>query len=130
MGNTLTVPQREVPVLLDCDVLVVGAGTSGFAAAVAAARTGAKTVLAEKNHFPGGVSTSGLMCSISNYFVTLDGTQITTGLPIEFLDRLVVKGGMMKEYLRPTQPQPWPAWGWCRCACTAPCRASRARSVL
>ncbi len=105
MGNTLTVPQREVPVLLDCDVLVVGAGTSGFAAAVAAARTGAKTVLAEKNHFPGGVSTSGLMCSISNYFVTLDGTQITTGLPIEFLDRLVVKGGMMKEYLRPTQPQ-------------------------
>ena len=105
MGDTLTVPQREVPVLLDCDVLVVGAGTSGFAAAVAAARTGAKTVLAEKNHFPGGVSTSGLMCSVSNYFVTLDGTQITTGLPIEFLDRLVAEGGMMKDYLRPTQPQ-------------------------
>ena len=105
MSNTLTVPQKEVPVLLDCDVLVVGAGMRGFAAAVAASRTGAKTVLAEKNHFPGGVATSGLMCSISNYFVTLDGTQVTTGLPIEFLDRLVAEGGMMKEYLRPTQPQ-------------------------
>ena len=45
------------------------------------------------------------MCSISNYFVTRDGTQITTGLPIEFIDRLVAENGSMKEYLRPTQPQ-------------------------
>jgi len=105
VSKTLTVPQKEVPVLLDCDVLVVGAGMSGFAAAVSAARTGMETVLAEKNHFPGGVATSGLMCSISNYFVTRDGTQVTTGLPVEFLDRLVAENGMMKEYLRPTQPQ-------------------------
>ena len=105
MSKTLTVPRKQVPVLLDCDVLVVGAGMSGFAAAVSAARTGVNTVLAEKNHFPGGVSTSGLMCSISNYFVTRDGTQVTTGLPVEFIDRLVAENGSMKEYLRPTQPQ-------------------------
>ena len=105
MSKTLTVPQKEVPVLLECDVLVVGAGTSGFAAAVSAARTGVNTVLAEKNHFPGGVSTSGLMCSMSNYYVTRDGTQVTTGLPVEFIDRLVAENGTMKEYLRPTQPQ-------------------------
>ena len=105
MSKTLTVPQKEVPLLLDCDVLVVGAGMSGFSAAVSAARSGVNTVLAEKNHFPGGVSTSGLMCSISNYFVTRDGTQVTTGLPVEFIDRLVAENGTMKEYLRPTQPQ-------------------------
>lgn len=104
MNNTLTITQ-EVPILLECDVLVVGAGTSGFAAAVSAARAGASVVLAEKNHFPGGVATSGRMCSISNYFVTRDGTQITTGLPIEFIDRLVSEGGTMPDYLRPTQPQ-------------------------
>ncbi len=104
MSRTLTVTQ-EVPILLECDVLVVGAGMSGFAAAVSASRAGADVVLAEKNHFPGGVATSGLMCSISNYFVTRDGTQITTGLPIEFIDRLVSEGGTMAEYLRPTQPQ-------------------------
>ena len=105
MSKTLTVPQKEVPLLLDCDVLVVGAGVSGFSAAVSAARTGVNTVLVEKNHFPGGVSTSGLMCSISNYFVTRDGTRVTTGLPVEFIDRLVAENGTMKEYLRPTQPQ-------------------------
>ncbi|MFH1738202.1 MAG: FAD-dependent oxidoreductase [bacterium] len=105
MSKTLTVPQKEVPLLLDCDVLVVGAGMSGFSAAISAARTGVDTVLADKNHFPGGVSTSGLMCSISNYFVTRDGTQVTTGLPVEFIDRLVAENGTMKDYLRPTQPQ-------------------------
>ena len=105
MSKTLTVPQREIPLLLDCDVLVVGAGMSGFSAAVSAARTGANTVLAEKNRFPGGVSTSELVCSMSNYFVTRDGTQVTTGLPVEFVDRLVAENGAMKEYLRPTQPQ-------------------------
>ncbi|MFC1600915.1 FAD-dependent oxidoreductase [Candidatus Sumerlaeota bacterium] len=105
MSKTLALPAREVPVLLDCDVLVVGAGTSGFAAAVAAARTGVDVALAERNHFPGGVSTSGLMCSISNYFVARDGTQVVTGLPVEFIDRLVAENGTMKGYLRPTQPQ-------------------------
>jgi hypothetical protein len=105
MRRTLKVAQKQVPILLECDVLVVGAGMSGFAAAVSAARAGANVVLAEKNHFPGGVATSGLMCSISNYFVTRDGTQVTTGLPIEFIDRLVRENGVMPEYLRPTQPQ-------------------------
>jgi hypothetical protein len=105
MSKTVTVPQREVPILLDCDVLVVGAGASGFAAAVSASRAGVRVVLAEKNHFPGGVATSGLMCSMSNYFLTRDGTQVTTGLPIEFVDRLVWEGGAMAGYLRSTQPQ-------------------------
>lgn len=105
MSNALTIERKEVPILLDCDVLVVGAGMSGFSAAVSAARTGVKVVLAEANHFPGGVATSGLMCSISNYFVTRDGKQMTTGLPIEFIDRLVAEHGTMKDYLRPTQPQ-------------------------
>ena len=104
MSKTLTVTQKEVPILLDCDVLVVGAGLGGFAAAVSASRAGLSVVLAEKNHFPGGVATSGLMCSMRNDLVTRDGTQVTTGLPIEFIDRLVSERGAMGEYLRPTQP--------------------------
>jgi hypothetical protein len=105
VSKTLIVPPRQIPILLDCDVLVIGAGISGFAAAVSASRAGVNVVLAEKNHFPGGVATSGLMCSMSNYFVTRDGTQVTTGLPIEFIDRLVSEHGAMDAYLRPTQPQ-------------------------
>ncbi|MHC4985105.1 MAG: FAD-dependent oxidoreductase [Planctomycetota bacterium] len=105
MTTTLTMPKKDLPVLLDCDVLVVGAGTSGSAAAVSAARAGVTTVLAERNHYPGGVSTSGLMCSIGNYFVTRDGQDVVTGLPVEFMDRLVAEGGTQPDYRRPTQPQ-------------------------
>lgn len=43
------------------DVIVLGAGPAGVAAAVAAARTGAKTLLVEQSAFPGGMSTAGLL---------------------------------------------------------------------
>jgi hypothetical protein len=41
---------------ISCDILVVGGGVSGIAAAVRAAREGAHTVLAEKKGFPGGTA--------------------------------------------------------------------------
>ncbi len=43
------------------DVLVLGSGPSGFAAAYTAAKNGAKVVLVEQNGDVGGISTSGLM---------------------------------------------------------------------
>jgi hypothetical protein len=39
-----------------CDVLVVGAGISGVAAAISASRCQAKTILIEKNNYPGGIA--------------------------------------------------------------------------
>jgi len=41
---------------LSCDVLVAGGGVAGIAAAVRAAREGARTILAEMNGFPGGTA--------------------------------------------------------------------------
>ena len=46
---------------LHTDVLVLGSGPSGFAAAYIAAKNGAKVVLVEQNGNVGGISTSGLM---------------------------------------------------------------------
>lgn len=46
---------------LNTDVLVLGSGPSGFAAAYTAAKNGAKVVLVEQNGDVGGISTSGLM---------------------------------------------------------------------
>lgn len=46
---------------LHTDVLVLGSGPSGFAAAYTAAKNGAKVILVEQNGDVGGISTSGLM---------------------------------------------------------------------
>ena len=41
-------PARDIPVLIDADIVVVGGGTTGPIAAVAAARRGKKVVLIER----------------------------------------------------------------------------------
>ena len=46
---------------VETDVLVLGAGPSGFAAAYTEAKNGAKVILAEQCGEVGGISTSGLM---------------------------------------------------------------------
>ncbi|MPY68699.1 MAG: FAD-dependent oxidoreductase [Alphaproteobacteria bacterium] len=53
-------PARRIPLAYDADVVVVGAGPGGFAAARQAARMGARVVLVERFDMPGGVHTSGL----------------------------------------------------------------------
>src|SRR4029077_6997310 len=58
--GTLKEPARDIPVYRQCDVLVVGGGPSGTAAAVAAARSGADVVLLERYNHLGGLSAGGL----------------------------------------------------------------------
>ena len=67
------------------DVIVAGAGPAGFAAAVAAARAGARTLVIEKNPFCGGTWTAGAMCLV----IDADGKG---GLMAELLDRLKAAG--------------------------------------
>ena len=50
---------------VETDVLVLGAGPSGFAAAYTAAKNGAKAILAEQCGEVGGISTSGLLAALS-----------------------------------------------------------------
>jgi glycine/D-amino acid oxidase-like deaminating enzyme len=61
--RTITLPSRRVPLAYDADVVVVGAGPAGFAAALKAAREGARTIVVERFDMPGGVHTSGLQGS-------------------------------------------------------------------
>jgi hypothetical protein len=56
-------PRREVPIACEADVVVVGAGPGGFAAALQAARMGARVVVVERFDVPGGVHTCGLQGS-------------------------------------------------------------------
>lgn len=55
-----------------CDVLVIGGGVSGTAAALASARSGVNTVLVEKESFPGGAGYSGMFQYICGLYVNGD----------------------------------------------------------
>jgi len=84
-------PARDVPVMGRPDVLVVGAGSAGIAAALAGARRGAETWLIEASSFVGGLATLGLI----NLLLTMDdgnGHQVVAGLCQEFVDRLEARG--------------------------------------
>ena len=56
-----TEPEHKLPVTDHADVIVAGAGPAGYTAAIAAARTGAKTILVEQFNCVGGMATSGMM---------------------------------------------------------------------
>lgn len=60
-GRTIREPEREIPVLAETDVLVIGGGPAGTAAAIAASRTGAETCLVERYNHLGGLWTGGLV---------------------------------------------------------------------
>jgi hypothetical protein len=74
----------------DTDVLVIGGGTSGVGAAVAAARAGARTLIVERYGFLGGVANVGLCL---HTFHSSKGERIVGGLPWEMISRMKELGG-------------------------------------
>jgi FAD dependent oxidoreductase len=85
--RTYLEPAREVPVFAETDVLVVGGGPAGCAAAVAAARLGADVLLLERYGYLGGLSTGGLVIWIDR-MTDWDGRQVIAGFATDILDRL------------------------------------------
>jgi hypothetical protein len=85
--GTLREPGREIPVYRSCDVLIVGGGPSGTAAAVAAARAGADTILLERYNHLGGLSTGGLVIWIDR-MTDWNGQQVIRGFAEEIMGRL------------------------------------------
>lgn len=90
---TIREPARDLPVRAKVDVLVCGGGLGGVSAAVAAARAGARTMLVERNGFPGGVATAGMCCSVFNYLYTPKHEPLVKGNSLEFIDRLAAAEG-------------------------------------
>lgn len=84
MEMQIVLPAREVPVLAEADIVVVGGGPAGIAAAVSASRHGAKVILLERWPSVGGQATNALV----NIWHTSDRTkQVIYGLVQEVIDR-------------------------------------------
>ena len=80
MKKTILEGAREVPVLAEVDVLVLGAGPAGVSAAICAAREGVNTMMVEQSGDVGGVATMaasalfGWATSSSQLSKTCDGS--------------------------------------------------------
>ena len=86
---------RVVPVVAETDVLVVGSGPAGLAAAVGAAREGVDTILVERYGCLGGVITQVGVEGLSWY--RYEGTTDVEGIGIEFEKRAQEMGGTAQE---------------------------------
>ncbi len=76
--------------LARCDVLVIGGGSAGSAAAIAAARSGAHTILVEYQSFLGGTSTGALVAPMmANH---LKKQPLNQGIYLEVLKDLLTTG--------------------------------------
>ncbi len=79
---------KQVPVIYEADICVVGGSATGVFAAVRAARLGAKVVIVERMNSFGGNATNGLM-TVWHSFHSRDGKkQVISGLSEEMLGRL------------------------------------------
>jgi len=80
-------PQRELPVIHQTDVLVIGGGSAGVCAAIAARRAGAEVTLVERYGHFGGLWSGGLVLVIIGHIIE-GGQQVCQGIGEEMMRRL------------------------------------------
>lgn len=83
MIDSITEKARELPVKANVDVLVCGGGVAGVAAALSAARNGARVLLVERYGFLGGMVTGALV---------LTPPSLNNGINLEIAKRLMAAG--------------------------------------
>ena len=91
MTNYIIEKERKTEVKGECDVFVAGGGIAGVTAALAAARQGAKVIIADKQCILGGLATSGLI----TFFLAIcdgEGRQVSFGMTEELLHLSVKRG--------------------------------------
>ena len=89
--KAITEPARQIPVIREADVLVVGGGPAGLAASVAAARLGMRVVLVERYGHLGGLATGGLVIWLPGF--RPGGSDVYGGIPLEWVQRVDRAGG-------------------------------------
>ena len=94
-------PARATPVFGDYDVVVLGGGPAGIAAATAAARHGARTLLVERYGFLGGMGTAAGVTNFCGLHANVRGeiVQVVHGVADDLLGRMRELGGLNEPHL-------------------------------
>jgi len=99
--NLIDEPARRTPVLGEYDVVVLGGGPAGIAAATAAARSGSSTLLIERYGFLGGMGTAAGVTNFCGLHANVFGEirQVVHGVADDLLARMTELGGLNEPHV-------------------------------
>jgi hypothetical protein len=93
--SLLRIPPEEVEVSEELDLLIVGGGAAGIAAAISGARRGLRTALVEEMPFLGGMSTGGCVGTFCGFYTREPEGSLSAlvgGLPLQIVETLLARG--------------------------------------
>lgn len=100
-AKTITEPAREIPLYGEYEVVVLGGGPAGIAAAVAAARAGRRTLLIERYGFLGGMGTAAGVTNFCGLHANVHGEmrRVVQGVASDLLERIDRLDGLNAPHL-------------------------------
>ncbi len=101
MSKTISEPARDIPLYGEYEVVVLGGGPAGIAAAVAAARAGRRTLLTERYGFLGGMGTAAGVTNFCGLHANVHGEmhRVVKGIASDLLDRIDRLDGLNRPHL-------------------------------
>jgi hypothetical protein len=99
--KTIEEPARQIPLYGEYDIVVLGGGPAGIAAAVAAARAGRRTLLIERYGFLGGMGTAAGVTNFCGLHANVHGAmhRVVQGVASDLLARIDRLGGLNAPHL-------------------------------